>query len=236
MLCCFGSVVGCVGWPQQAAEPHTAPPLHGMWERIGRAKVRRLGGRDKDTLISKGRGRSQIEIKKNKRCKSSHLLPADLCPASLPKQWQPLQNSSPVLLLSMAVYGREYPFHRFRSAALAVLPPSLLSAPSLLTMGAEWEREKALTLCKLSPAVTHGCVINSALVANPKYGTVQAARKEINFIPAGPSTGTQLPLGHLITPSFIKAYNRDSCNLQRNGKVTVGHISSWSSSLSLSAL
>lgn len=36
------------------------------------------------------------------------------------------------------------------------------------------------------------------------------------------SAGTEMSPGHLITPNYIKACGKDSCNLPRNGKVTVG--------------
>lgn len=38
------------------------------------------------------------------------------------------------------------------------------------------------------------------------------------------SAGTELSPGHLITPNYVKACGRDSCNLQRNGKATVAEL------------
>lgn len=47
-----------------------------------------------------------------------------------------------LLLLSMALYDMDYyPFSQFRSAVLGVSPLSLLPTRSLLTVGAEWEKE-----------------------------------------------------------------------------------------------
>lgn len=150
MLWCLGSVMG---WPQQAAEPHAASPLCGMWERISRVKAGKLGVRDSSMI--KGRSKSQIEIKKNKTCKSYQLTRVQ----PVPKQLQPLQNSLPVLLLSVTVYNREYPFCQLGSAVPTALPPT----PGLLAVVAEWEREKALMLCEHSSAVKHGCVLLTLL-------------------------------------------------------------------------
>lgn len=47
-----------------------------------------------------------------------------------------------LLLLSMALYDMDYyPFSQFGSAVLGVSPLSLLPTRSLLTVGAEWEKE-----------------------------------------------------------------------------------------------
>jgi len=44
--------------------------------------------------------------------------------------------------------GMEYSFGHFGSAVQVVSPPNFLPTSSLLVEGAEWEREKALPLCK----------------------------------------------------------------------------------------
>jgi len=75
---------------------------------------------------------------------------------SLSSGYLPKTLSPQFLLLSMTLYGMEYPFGRFGSAIQIVSPPNFLPTPSLL---AGKEKEKALTLCKHSSATakTPGC-------------------------------------------------------------------------------
>jgi len=71
----------------------------------------------------------------------------------------------------------EDPFAWFGSAVLTMSPPSRLPTPSLLVAGAEWEKEKALTLCKHCPAAV---VCYQHFVTDPTRGAIRAAVKEIN--------------------------------------------------------
>lgn len=67
----------------------------------------------------------------------------------VPKQQLPWKKTSaPVMLLSVTLYGMEYLLPQFGSAVGAVLPPSLLTTPSLLTAGGQSEKQEALNLCK----------------------------------------------------------------------------------------
>lgn len=65
-----------------------------------------------------------------------HFPPADQCAANLQTTatLEPHKHT-PVLLLSMTLYGMEYFFSLFRSAVLAVCPHTLLPNPSLLCWG-----------------------------------------------------------------------------------------------------
>lgn len=62
--------------------------------------------------------------------------------------WLPWKNSPTGFASEHDVICMEYPFRQRGSAVLSVSPPSLLPNSSLLTVGAEWETEKALMLCK----------------------------------------------------------------------------------------
>ena len=53
------------------------------------------------------------------------------------EQWLFWKDFPPVLLLSMMLYGMEYPFGWFGSAVSSVSLPSLLPTPSLLAEGRE---------------------------------------------------------------------------------------------------
>jgi len=59
----------------------------------------------------------------------------------VPEQWQPLANSSPVLLMSMASSSIEYPFGQFGSAVPPTFSARLLFSPNLLMGGRVKNRE-----------------------------------------------------------------------------------------------
>lgn len=76
------TILVLVGWPQPSthtASPSLSPPRNRTGERIGRAKVRKFIGQDKDSLRREGKRK-----KPPKRRKGTHHLPqADGCSASL---------------------------------------------------------------------------------------------------------------------------------------------------------
>lgn len=63
------------------------------------------------------------------------------------------QPPSQILLVSMMLYGKVYPFSLFGFIIPALSNPKLLLICSLLAWGAEWETEKALMLCKQCSAI-----------------------------------------------------------------------------------
>jgi len=56
-------------------------------------------------------------------------------------------------LLSVTSRGMEYALGQFGSAVLVASPHNFLHIPNLLAEGAEWEKEKALMLCKHCSAI-----------------------------------------------------------------------------------
>ena len=141
-----------------------------MGDRNRRLKVRKPVGWDKDGSIGKAEAVHTSKAKwgirsllPTSRQVFSHLqesrapswVNGDLGGQMPSLQTSPLPPSSPsFILLSIVLYGTEYPFGQLGSAVPAVPPPSSLSSPSLLTGGVGWEAEKALTLCKHGSAVT----------------------------------------------------------------------------------
>ena len=98
--------------------------------------------------------------------------------SSFPQNW----------LLSMMSYSTGYPFRQSGSAVLAVSPPNPFPTPSLLVLGPESEKEKALMLCKHCSAIAKTlCFTSTGLVTSLEHSTIQAATEKINSIPAKPS-------------------------------------------------
>ena len=73
-------------------------------------------------------------------------------------------------MLSMTLYGMEYPFGQLGTDVPAMSPPNFLFPPSLLPGGELWGAEEALTLCKHCSAVTKNiCVWSTLLSAQIQY-------------------------------------------------------------------
>jgi len=106
-----------------------------MGERIGRAKVRQLVGRDKDSLISKAKavhaskaksgihsllpiGRQVFSHLQESRALSRVMPSLSMCPPLLP--------SSPAFISEMMSYDTGHPFGQLESAVPAVSPPNTL--------------------------------------------------------------------------------------------------------------
>jgi len=112
-------------------DAHSPPLPSEVGERIGRTKVRKLVGSDKNSLIG--------EEKRDdaKQCKGKCSPP----PTSRPKPRQSpsdngLGRQPPLLcvlpqfsLLSMTPYGMEHPSGHFRSAVPSCVPSQLLALP-----------------------------------------------------------------------------------------------------------
>ena len=110
-----------------------------MEERIGRVKVRKLMGWDKDSLIGKAKAAHVSEEKQRinsplpmGRQGFSHPQESR-APSPVTVTWEdkhhnaecpPLPSSSPAYVLSVVSYGMEYPFGQLGSAVLAVSPPN----------------------------------------------------------------------------------------------------------------
>ena len=157
-------------WQLSTIQLLTCFPTVG-WRRIWRVNVRKkVISWYKTSLIikeifKKGGGNPQTDMKikpkKNKRCKWKQLLTTNqLMPCHSQATPSP-PTSTPVLLLSLTSYGLVHPFGQLGSAGMAVSPLDFLHTPSLLTVRARQEDEKALTLCKHCLPITCPCVINS---------------------------------------------------------------------------
>ena len=124
-------------------------PTGGMGERIGRVKVRKFMGWDKDNLI--GKAKAAHASKARNSFPTSHGQ-AGVQPSSgkqgsimhnsyLGRQTPSLRTSSSsffflqLYMLSMMSYGTEYPFGQLGSAVPAVSPRSFLCTPNLLAGG-----------------------------------------------------------------------------------------------------
>lgn len=144
-----------ISWPRSAIKhPRSCLCIllslpSGMGERIERTKVRKFTGQDKNSLTGE----------KNKAA-THHVPQAEWCPASL-QSIGTVEGNLPslcplplFLLLSTVPYGVDHPFGQFRSAVLAMSPPSFLPTSSLLAEGTEWGRTvTASMLCKHCSAV-----------------------------------------------------------------------------------
>jgi len=116
-----------------------------MGERTERPKVGKPVCKDKDSLT--GEGKRKGKTKSNTKEITRHLPHADQCTATL-QTTATLEARTPpfillllhFLLLSMVLYGMEYPFGHFRSLVLDVSPWSLFPAPNLLAGGTEWKK------------------------------------------------------------------------------------------------
>lgn len=122
-----------VDWPWPTAEQPPGhllnPPPSRLRERIGRAKVRKLVGSDKDSL-SEGKRRGKTQRMQKQSLTTSHVQ-TDAQPSL--RTMAALEGPNPqFLLLSMMPSGMDYPRGRFGSTILALFPPNLLSTPSLL--------------------------------------------------------------------------------------------------------
>lgn len=143
--------------PQPLAD---SPHPRGTGQGIGRAKMRKLMSWDKKNSLIGERERKQNEWCKGNRSPSPTSRPMPRQSPSnghLRRQQPPwLLHLHQFLFLSTTLCSvEEYPFCQFGSAVLALSPTHLLPTPSLLTrrsvcvcVCAEWDTEKALTLCK----------------------------------------------------------------------------------------
>ncbi|KAK4831533.1 hypothetical protein QYF61_018135 [Mycteria americana] len=100
----------------------------------------------------------------------------------------------------MTPYGIGYPFGQLGSAVPSVSPPSLLPTLSLLAAGAEWEAEKALTLCK-------HC---SAIEQNELYGVIRHLCKWLAAVSLGVKSSVEpgflcMKGGNIVTKDEEKA-------------------------------
>lgn len=144
-----------VGWPHPATKhPHsyflTSPPSAGWRQKIGRRKARKLIGQDLDDLVGEGRGGKNKQSKGNCSPRPTGRLKVKLVSKQQPP-WKPKPLSSSVTKCDVIWYG--IALWQFRLAVPAMSHPSLLPTHSLLTVGAEWEKEKALSLCKDCSAI-----------------------------------------------------------------------------------
>lgn len=74
------------------------------------------------------------------------------------EQWPLWTDYPPILSLSMTLYGMEYLFGQLGLAVPSVSPSRLLPTSSLLAVGAEWETEKDLMLCKYCSTIAEPLV------------------------------------------------------------------------------
>lgn len=135
-----------VGWPKPAAKhshsSHPVPAPSRTEERIGRAKMIKPMGQDKDSLISQAKLHSRERkweihsLLPISRQISSQFLGSGTHHSYLEKQaLQPWTSLLPppfpeILLLNKMSYSMEYPFCQFLQA---VSLPNLFPIPSLLT-------------------------------------------------------------------------------------------------------
>lgn len=124
-----------------------------------------------------------INPKKQKWCPVNCSPHSDQCPAhprwAVGSSWP----TSSVNILTMMLHGMEYPFGKFRSAVLTVLPPSFSCTCSLPECGKLKNPGFRVSTAQQQPK--YQCVANIILILNPKQSTVPAARKKSNSsIPA----------------------------------------------------
>lgn len=113
---------------------------------------------------------------------------ANGCSASPQAEISPSPPTPPVYVLSRTFWGLEYPCGQFRSALLALLPPSSLCSCSL----AEYRKLKSPWLGVTSwQQLKHQRVTNIVLLQNPKHSTRPPTRKKINSLPAQTRTSRE---------------------------------------------
>lgn len=136
-----------------ALHSHLLTSLHSwMRERIEKGKSVRICGIRWKTV---GQERKKERESKQEKKKTGEALcncspPAEWCPACSWAMVAPPSQLLPLLLLRMLPHGMGHPCGPFVSAVLAVTPLSLWCILNLLTGGAAWEAEKALSQCKKS--------------------------------------------------------------------------------------
>lgn len=94
---------------------------------------------------------------------------------------QPSWPAPPVYILGTAFYSLEYLFGWFRSAILAMLPPSFLYTCSLSGHGKL--KNHWLRINTTQQEMKSQCVIKIVLIRNPKHINVPATSKKTDFIP-----------------------------------------------------
>ena len=140
-----------------------------MGERIGRVKVRKLMGWDKDSLIGKAKATHTSKAKQGihsllpvGRQVFSHLQESR-APSLLMATWETnaiTPNILPFLLLHSALYAEHdvlwsgISLGSVGDSCPSCVPSQLLVPPQPLAGGAGWEAEKALALCKHRSAIT----------------------------------------------------------------------------------
>lgn len=135
-----------VGWPQLAAKPSpkcSLPPSR-IGKRIRSTKARkRTPSRVKIKTVYKLKGWVG-EIKNLKWCKSNHSPLADRCPANL-RAMATREKLPPRFITEHDITQYRVSLWSIHVSHLHCVP---FPTPNLLTGAAEWESEKASTVCK----------------------------------------------------------------------------------------
>lgn len=116
--------------PQPAAArslPHVPSRTR---QRIGRAKVKKRVGQDKDSEISEGKRKKKTKAMQRQSLTATSHKETDALPPS--EQWPCPRYLAPVLLPSMTLCRKEYPSGHLGPAVHVVSLPDFLSPPSLL--------------------------------------------------------------------------------------------------------
>lgn len=133
----------------------------GMKENIGRVKVIKFVGWDRNTSV--GKGKATHENKPNQGIRFPSWGEAGIQPSQgkqdsirpngdlgwqMPSLWMSSSSFSfpQLYMLRMIPYGVGYPFSPLGSAVPAVCSPDFLCSPSLLSSGVGWGTEKTLTV------------------------------------------------------------------------------------------
>lgn len=113
--------------PQPAAArslPHTPSRTR---QRIGRAKVKKRVGHDKDNEISEGKRKKKTKAMQRQSLTATSHKETDALPPS--EQWPCPRYLAPVLLPSMTLCRKEYPSGHLGPAVHVVSLPDFLSPP-----------------------------------------------------------------------------------------------------------
>lgn len=163
-----------------AAKHHitTCPPSR-TWERIGRAKARKLMDRDKGGFISKRKQRGKKIYKGNHLPPPTSRMTFSQTPCSC---YLPKCPFTQFLLVNMTLHGTEYLWSIWAFCPGCV-PSQLLARPWPIHCWEQGGKKKKYRLWRFFSAISkHWCVIYTALVTNPEHRRIWATLKKINSI------------------------------------------------------
>lgn len=166
-MCRCGGLTPAHSQQLLAHSPHTPSRTR---QRIGRAKVKKRVGQDKDSEISEGKRKKKTKAMQRQSLTATSHKETDALPPS--EQWPCPRYLAPVLLPSMTLCRKEYPSGHLGPAVHVVSLPDFLSPPSLL------EAIKRGSLVTVRVLLSNSK--STGLATKPEYSTSYSEEHELH--------------------------------------------------------